>query len=551
MGKKSTPSAPAAPDPTATANAQMQSNIGAATAQANLNRVDQYTPQGSLTYQQIGTNTDGTPRYQQTQQYSAAEQQKYDQNNQIAIQLNKLAGDNISRVQDAQSKPFSYDGMTPIATGVQTGGLQYGVNSPQAATSTGYNAPVKTGYDTGGAVQTTFGGGGDITRNVSPSNVQQGLSFGQQFNPGDFNATAKAAADASYSQATSRLDPQFQQQQSDLGARLANSGIAVGSEAYNREMDNFSRSRNDAYNQAAYSSQAAGLAAQQQGYGQQLNTRQQQANETTTAGNFANAAAGQIFGMGQQNAALNNSAQAQQFGQNQAAAQFGNNAQAQQNAQNAQQAQFGNMAQDQGFQQAQQNAGLYNQGTAQNFQQGQQNAALNNTAQNQQFNQGAANAALQNSARQQQISEATYLRNLPLNEIAALLGTGTQVQNPNFQNVAQVGVAAPDYQGAVYQNYNAANQQYNQAQANRSAGLGSIFGLAGSLGAAAISDRRLKHNIRRVGQLANGLATYVFSYIGSTAREFGVMAQEAINTVPDAVVTLPSGYMAVDYRKVW
>jgi hypothetical protein len=63
MGKKSGPAAPAAPDPVATAQAQGQYNKDAAITQANLNRIDQYTPQGSITYSQIGTNSDGTPKY--------------------------------------------------------------------------------------------------------------------------------------------------------------------------------------------------------------------------------------------------------------------------------------------------------------------------------------------------------------------------------------------------------------------------------------------------------------------------------------------------------
>lgn len=496
MAKKDTPKQPAAPDPVATANAQAQANTTAAITQANLNRIDQYTPQGSLTYQQTGKNADGTPKYSQTQTYSPEQQALYNQQNQIAQALGGVAQNNISRVQEAQAKPFNFDGMTPMQTNVQGGALQYGVANPQAQTQV---APA-------GGIQTSFGTGGD---------VQKGLNFGAQFNPGDFNQTAQAASDAAYKSAASRLDPQFAQQESDFRARLANSGIAENSDAYRREMDNFARSRTDAYGQAQNAAFGQGLAAQQQGFGQALGTRQQQVGETTTQGTFAN------------------NAQNQQFTQNQ------------------QQAAFGNLAQDQQYQQNLSNAGFFNAALGQNFQQSQQNAALNNTAQNQAFNQAGANATLNNQGRQQQIQEASYLRNLPLNDIASLLGTGGGVQQPTFQNVSQVGVAAPDYQGAVYQNYNAANQQYNQAQQNRSSGLGSLFGLAGSLGAAAISDARLKRNVRRIGTLANGLATYTYNYLWSTAQQFGVMAQEALHVAPQAVITAPSGFMAVDYRKVW
>jgi hypothetical protein len=507
MGKKSTPAAPAAPDPVATANAQAGANTQAAITQANLNRIDQVTPDGSIRYSQIGTNSDGTPRYQQTQEYSPQQQALYNQQNQIAQSLGGLATNNIARVADAQSKPFTFDGMTPLQTSVQGGGLTFGVNGQQAQTAVPGAGAIQSTYGNGGNIQNSFAQPGALTSNVG----------------GEFNGAAKAAADASYAQAASRLDPAFSQQENDFKARLANSGISENSDAYRRELDNFGRTKNDAYNQAAYSAQAAGLQAQNQGFQQ-----------------------------GMQNAGLNNAAQGQQYQQNLGSAQFANQAQAQQNTQNAQAASFGNAAQDQQYNQNLSNAGFYNQGVSQNFNQAQQNAALNNTAQGQQFNQAGANASLNNAARQQQIQEASYLRNLPLNDIAALLGTGGGVQNPTFQNVAQVGVAAPDYQGAVYANYNAANAQYQQAQQARSQGLGSLFGLAGSLGSAAImSDRRLKHNVRRIGTLASGIATYVYSYLGSTARQFGVMAQEVAAVRPDAVITLPSGYMAVDYRKVW
>lgn len=384
MGK-STPQAPKAPDPVATANAQAAANSQAAITQANLNRIDQVTPQGSITYNQIGTNSDGTPRYQQVQSYSPQQQALYDQQNQIAQSLGGLAQNNVQRVQQAQNSPLSFDSMTALQSSVP----------------------------------------------------------GATYNPGNFNATVQRAEDAAYGKAASRLDPQFAQQESDMRARLAASGISENSDAYRREVDNFSRNRNDAYDVARNSAFGAGLAAQDQGYQQGLST-----------------------------------------------------------------------------------------------------AGFN-------FNSGAANATLNNQVRQQQIDEASYLRNLPLNDIAALLGTGGGVQNPNFSNFAQVGVAAPDYQGAVYANYNAANAQYQQAQNARGQGLGSIFGLAGTLGAAAISDMRFKLNIRRIGTLANGLATYVYNYVGSKAQQFGVMAQEALNIVPEAVGVTRDGVLYVDYRKVW
>ncbi len=60
-------SAPKAPDPVATANAQAGMNRDTAITQYGLNATNQVTPWGSLNYSQIGKWDDGTPRYQAEQ----------------------------------------------------------------------------------------------------------------------------------------------------------------------------------------------------------------------------------------------------------------------------------------------------------------------------------------------------------------------------------------------------------------------------------------------------------------------------------------------------
>lgn len=555
MGK-STPKAPAPPDPVATANAQASANTQAAITQAGLNRINQVSPQGTLSYSQNGVDANGIPQYTQTMAYSPEQQALYDQQNQIAQSLGGLAQNQIGRVQDAQNQNLDFSGMNPLQSSLPTGGLQNVDPSQfQAQTGVADAGGIQRTFGTGGPIQGSFTQGGSLTSNVQPLSVQQQLSYsglGALPNGQDFNQAAQSASDAVYGQAASRLNPQYAQLENDMRSRLMNSGISENSQAFQREMDNFSRNRTDAYNQANFSAFGAGLAAQQQGYGQSLATRQQGVQEINNQGQFANSAQAQQFGQGQANAELNNSSQGQLWQQNLGAAQFGNQAQAQQFGQNQQVAAFGNAAQDQQYQQSLAEAGLYNQAQNQNYSQMQSGTAFNNQTQNQAFNQALAGYQLNNQVRQQQIDESSYLRNLPLNDIAALLGTGGGVQQPNFNPFAQVGVAAPDYQGAVYQNYNAANQQYQAAMQARSQGLGSIFGALGSLGGAAImSDRRAKQNVRRVGELANGLATYVFNYTGSKATQFGVMAQEALLVIPEAVSVRPDGYYQVNYGKVW
>lgn len=70
------------------------------------------------------------------------------------------------------------------------------------------------------------------------------------------------------------------------------------------------------------------------------------------------------------------------------------------------------------------------------------------------------------------------------------------------------------------------------------------------LGSLAMSDRRLKTDIRAVGKLDSGLRVYSYRFKGSMLPQIGVMADEVERVAPHAVVTMPSGYKAVNYGAV-
>lgn len=77
-----------------------------------------------------------------------------------------------------------------------------------------------------------------------------------------------------------------------------------------------------------------------------------------------------------------------------------------------------------------------------------------------------------------------------------------------------------------------------------------VGGMLGSLaGAFGLSDRRLKTNISRIGTLANGLGVYVFNYIWGGPRQVGVMAQEVLQVMPQAVRTV-GPWLAVNYALI-
>lgn len=101
------------------------------------------------------------------------------------------------------------------------------------------------------------------------------LDFSSLPELGTGESARQQASDAAYRQATSRLDPQFQEMEEKNRTRLLNQGLSEGSEAFNKAMDRLANQRADAYNQAKFSAIREGTAAGQALFGQNLAARQQ------------------------------------------------------------------------------------------------------------------------------------------------------------------------------------------------------------------------------------------------------------------------------------
>ena len=99
------PSPPPAPDPVATAKAQEATNKATAVTQYGLNATNQVTPEGSLSYKQIGTWGDGTPRFESTQTLSPEQRMLWDQNVSNQQKLGQYGGEQIVRIGGLLSKP--------------------------------------------------------------------------------------------------------------------------------------------------------------------------------------------------------------------------------------------------------------------------------------------------------------------------------------------------------------------------------------------------------------------------------------------------------------
>lgn len=246
-------SAPA-PDYEAAAIAQGNANLQAARLGAELNRVDQIGPTGSVTYSQDPNNPNS---WTQTTALSPEQQALYNQ--QVGNQqgVANLAGDQLSSLSGTLSQPFSVSGPERISS-VGTRAYQTDINAPSVA---------NTSVDLSGISGITS----------------------------DFSAERQRVEDALYGRSASRLDEQFARSDEDTRTRLLNSGLREGSEAWNNAMRDADLSKQDAYGAARDQAIAAGGAEQSRLYADALAGRQQSVGEAFDTATFGNQATQQQF----------------------------------------------------------------------------------------------------------------------------------------------------------------------------------------------------------------------------------------------------------------
>jgi len=402
----------------------------------------------------------------------------------------------------------------------------------------------------------------------------------------------KEAADAVYGQATRYLDPQVQQNQQALEARLSEQGFVPGTPGYQRAMQNFQDTNNRAYADArdrattqgtsvgrdAYGSSLSGIqsqiAAALQGSNFGLSNDQARSNEGLNLANFTSGQNAQDFNQRLTGAAFNSNEQQQQFnrdmsganlGMQQDTADFSRRNDAARLANNNQAQDFG---QQQYLSEQQRQSGLDANSVAQQlFQNRGTTAAFNNNANQQQFTNergeiDRSNAALmaqqnanitsgnfQNDARQRAIAELLQQRSQPINELNAIR-SGTQLSPNGFGSgqASAPGVNSPDAQGAFNQQYQGQLGAYNAQVGSDNATTQGLSSLA-MAAAMYFSDARLKDNIRQIGKTPGGHNLYEYEMFGRT--EQGVLAQEMLSERPEAVSVDPdTGYYLVDYSQV-
>lgn len=216
-----------------TANKQFNMNKKAAAFQANLNAVNQVTPYGTSKYKFNKKKGTFTQRIKPTAtQKGLIGQEEALAGSGLALQQNQT-----QQIANMTAQPFSLSGL-PSVDNVDFSG-----------------APAMPTFDTSG---------------VSAMPVAD-------------DATRQRTEDALYQRATSRLDPEWNQRQTQLETQLVNAGHARGSAGWTQAMDDFNRQRTDAYDTARSGAIGAGGEEQSRLFGLGMQGRQQGFNEATTA----------------------------------------------------------------------------------------------------------------------------------------------------------------------------------------------------------------------------------------------------------------------------
>ena len=510
MGKKT----PDAPNYQGAADKQLEIGKELIDDQTNANRPTQNTPWGTIEWQQDddGNWTQNTTLNENLQgaldQQQAMQKWRSEMANGMFGQIGDSMGKPMdwSKFQDFGQAPDAYQNQNLDPSGLPSYG-NYGTTAPDMSGNQNF-------YE-------------GRTQQFGQQDPVAGFDAGNLQNLGSAGDYQGKAEQSIYDRTTARLDPQFEQQQEQLEVSLRNRGLSEGDAAFDSAMSNFNQSKNDAYSSAMNDAITGSGAEASRMHGMDLATREQQFGESDQAYQNRLAQQGMQFGQNNQSWQNNLQQQNQQYQQDAArrAQEYGEKMGLSENEIARMEQQF------------QQDYAKRNQGF--NEQIGYDQA--NREGQQQSWNQGMGNANYNNQLRQMQIQQEMLKRGMPLNEMNQLMA-GMGVQNPQFDGFMGAGTPqVPDYLGAMLGQSN-----FNQGQAQQGmGGLGSLIGFGGSLLGGMFSDRRLKKNIKKIGELW-GYNLYSFTYLWGVDA-IGFMADE-LN--PEAVTRLDSGYDYVNLDEV-
>lgn len=275
MGKK-TPSAPAPPDPAKTAAAQTASNRETALWEAALNRVNQVTPYGTLTYTRTGGGkTYDTNAYDQAMQAYRQQLAAVTAANAAGAQGLTPNRGNTYWTRNGSLTTFNPQPLPAAPTLEQflTGDLP-----PEYTATTALNPEAQKAFDAQQRIDTATNLLAEDQLGRIKSAVGTELDFsGLPSLTQDFSADRDKVVQALIDRNQGNMD----RDQSALETKLANQGVMRGSDAWKAAMDDMNRGVND----FRLGAMQAGGAEQSRLYGLTADARQRLMQEMLTKRN--------------------------------------------------------------------------------------------------------------------------------------------------------------------------------------------------------------------------------------------------------------------------
>jgi hypothetical protein len=170
-----------------------------------------------------------------------------------------------------------------------------------------------------------------------------------------------------------------------------------------------------------------------------------------------------------------------------------------------------------------------------------QNAAFDNFRNSSGYNfvkDQAMDAVTSNKAASGLLQSGSY--GTALQDRASNLASQTSQQY--LQNLLGLGNLGLGAGGLVV---NAGQTSKSSGESSTKPGLGGFIGKLGT--GIAASDRRLKKDIVKIGDVTDGINLYKYNYIHGSGPYIGVMADEIEKYLPEALGPVIDGYMTVNY----
>lgn len=204
----------------------------------------------------------------------------------------------VARFQADQNK---YNNAQSLLTNRVNQSNAYGSDTYVTDPKTGKTTRVNALSDTQQKALDTIQGGAQTSLNQATQNFSQPLNYDNVTQVAGGNDLAKFQNDTTnqvFNSLKGRADTQTKNLQKDFDQKMADQGVPIGSDLYNRlRTQNVDQPTNDLYNQLQAQAVQEGQSQAQQVYGQSLQSHQQGVQDTTSLYNAPAQSAATLYGL--------------------------------------------------------------------------------------------------------------------------------------------------------------------------------------------------------------------------------------------------------------